>query len=407
MKIKVVFFLQKTTLLFLFASLLLVSASCKEEQAERRGAVHALYITWEGNPSTTATICWFEKSEASPNVLVRAQGTTEWLPFKAHGQQLPYSTMHYYQAQLKKLKPETTYEFRINSYQRTYHFTTMPAALTSELKFIVGGDLSVSSTTRTMNRIAGERKPDFVVWGGDLAYEDGNLEKSDLFVEFWRDWYNQSTIQNRIIPVISAIGNHEVVKHYGGTVENAPFFYMFFPHEGNSGYRVVDFGNYLSILLLDTDHTNPIAGRQTRWLENTLRERKTKPHLIPVYHVPAFPSHRFYNTSQSVSVRENWLPLFDEYQIPIAFEHHDHTFKRTVPIKNEQENPSGTVYLGDGAWGVPVRNVFNPATTWYLEKASSTHHFFEVTLTPTNIDVKAINAQNSIFDEVSRPARIK
>lgn len=76
------------------------------------------------------------------------------------------------------------------------------------------------------------------------------------------------------------------------------------------------------------------------------------PHVFPVYHVPAFPSVRSFSNQTSAAIRRNWVPLFERFGIKVAFEHHDHAYKRTVPIREEAIDPErGIVYFGDGAWG--------------------------------------------------------
>ena len=34
-----------------------------------------------------------------------------------------------------------------------------------------------------------------------------------------------------------------------------------------------------------------------------------------------------------------------------VLEHHDHTFKRTHPLKDGMKDKYGVPYLGDGSWG--------------------------------------------------------
>ena len=43
------------------------------------------------------------------------------------------------------------------------------------------------------------------------------------------------------------------------------------------------------------------------------------------------------------------MPLFDNYHLTAAFEHHDHAFKRTHLLRANQTDPGGTLYLGDGS----------------------------------------------------------
>ena len=93
--------------------------------------------------------------------------------------------------------------------------------------------------------------------------------------------------------MVVCIGNHEVNGGYGKPRKDAPFYFAL--HDGlyaERSYATLDFGDYLSLVLLDTGHVAPIDGEQTDWLDKTLAERTDRPHLIAVNHVPAYPSYR-------------------------------------------------------------------------------------------------------------------
>src|SRR5947209_19487683 len=85
----------------------------------------------------------------------------------------------------------------------------------------------------------------------------------------------------------------EVDGGYKQPRDKAPFFYALsaglYPE---TGYATLDFGDYLSLVLLDTGHTSAIAGAQASWLERTLHARRDHPNVFVVNHVPAYPSFR-------------------------------------------------------------------------------------------------------------------
>ena len=120
-------------------------------------------------------------------------------------------------------------------------------------------------------------------------------------------------------------------------------------------YATLDFGDYLSLVLLDTGHVSKIAGEQTVWLDKVLAERTERPHLIVANHVPAYPSHREYDSENKkgggAGNRKHWSPLFEKHNVDFVLEHHEHTFKRSFPMKGGLVDKNGLVYLGDGSWG--------------------------------------------------------
>jgi hypothetical protein len=324
---------------------------------------------------------------------------------------------HYrHRVQLTGLKPGTDYRFRAEGETKDLGFRTMPERLTRPVRFAQGGDTRHQKDwLEATNTVAMRYDPDFVVWGGDFAYADG-LERN---IHLWEEWFeaNNTTLigeGGRVVPIIGAIGNHEVVGGYYSNSRNtgfrptdgwreriAPYFYQFFAFPGQPGYGALDFGDYLSIIVLDTGHTNPIAGPQTEWLERALVERKGRPHVFPVYHVPAYPSQRSYHGHPTAEVREHWVPVFERHGVEVAFEHHDHTYKRTHPIRGGKVSPDGIVYFGDGAWGVAVRPG-GSREEWYIDRFAAERHAIIVTLEGTRRHFLVVDAAGRIIDEYPR-----
>jgi acid phosphatase type 7 len=228
------------------------------------------------------------------------------------------------------------------------------------------------------------------------------------------------TPEGRVIPVLAAIGNHEIAGSYHHRIDGysqdddtrariAPFFFALFASPGQPGYGAIDFGDYMSVLLLDTDHANPIEGDQTAWLEETLRERRNVPHLFPLYPVPAYPSVRSFDGGTSARVREHWVPLFERYGVRVAFENHDHAYKRTVALRGREPHPDGIVFLGDGAWGVGVREI---GRDWpegerppYLARGESVRHFILGEIEGTARRFVMVDEEGVVFDEYPDGAR--
>lgn len=144
-----------------------------------------------------------------------------------------------------------------------------------------------------------------------------------------------------------------------------------------------------------------MAGEQTHWLYHALENRAQIPNKFAIYHVPAYPSIRDFNNRYSTAVRNNWVPIFEEFGLTGAFEHHDHAYKRTFPLRKGEKKRHGVVYIGDGAWGVekPRKRRFFSKEPWYLAKSKSIRHFILVTLEPQERTYQAIDYQGNIFDE--------
>jgi hypothetical protein len=341
---------------------------------------NTLFLTWQHDPTTTMTVQWVgtigETSDTTIAYAPLAGGPRRSQPTTVK----PYAQtdLKVFRAELTGLAPGTTYEFRIGKESPAYRFQTMPAKATNAIHFISGGDCGYNEHTVANNIQAARQDPQFAIVGGDLGYDNGRSVAISL--AFLRN-YSQHMIgrDGRLIPMITCIGNHEVDGGYNQPRGKAPFFYALF--DGlfpEVGYAKLDFGDYLSLVLLDTGHTSPIGGAQADWLETTLKARADHPHVMVVNHVPAYPSYRRFDASDGkegtgVGNRKHWVPLFEKYRVPVVLEHHDHTFKRTKPLLNGLAHNNGVLYLGDGSWG-RLRTPRSPEQLPYLATSSRDYH---------------------------------
>jgi hypothetical protein len=338
---------------------------------------NSLFLTWQRDPTTTMTVQWIaaagETSDTSVSYSpVKVDTVGRWPSQATTAKPYPMTDLKVFRAELTGLSPGTDYQFRIGKDSPVYRFRTMPAKATDTIHFISGGDCGVNTHAVANNVSAARQDPMFALIGGDLGYDNGvSVETSLAFIRN----YSRHMIgrDGRLIPLVTCIGNHEVAGGYGQPRAKAPFFYALF--DGlypETGYASLDFGDYLSLVLLDTGHTSKIAGDQADWLEKTLKARADHPNTLVVNHVPSYPSYRPSDSTGSGS-RQHWVPLFEKYRVPVVLEHHDHTFKRTKPLLNGLVNDNGVLYLGDGSWG-RLRTPHTPEQLSYLAKSSRDYH---------------------------------
>ncbi len=371
----------------------------------------AVYLTWQRDPTTTMTVNWFNTSASLNTARYRLPGAPSWSTLTAATQPFPHTRRSIHRAEITGLSPDTAYEFQVDGYEETFRFRTMPAALTRPVKFGVGGDVDVGSTADAMTAAIAARDPDFLVVGGDHAYEDARADYSWRWERYMESFFrNARSPDGRMIPLVVTIGNHEV--RYGWSYNHpdfdntaawrdryAPYYFRTFPFPGPATpYGALDFGRYLSLVLGDTEHASPtIAGNdpQTAWLSAALNARRDVTHLIPVYHVTAYPSNRAFSDAGTQRIRQHWVPLFEQAGVKLAFEHHDHTYKATKPLLTGAENSGGIVFLGDGLWGIAPR--VPDTSRWYLQTASQQHHVNLVTITATGRTVQSVGADGQLF----------
>lgn len=406
---------------------MLLVFSCSLLQSSDPDLPDRFLLSWQTDPSTSMTIDWHPQDDAlsdqeqEPSRLLYRQGSSGRFSAKrAEVVPVPYSDRWFYRVELASLQPDTDYEFRFAGFERTLRFRTMPDGPGRPLRFVLGGDLMhrsewMRNTALSVMEIAGEEL-DFVVVGGDLAYADGNPEKLDRWFTYLSVWASvMITPSGRVIPHVAAIGNHEVKRGFAHlysaaersqpdyATREAPFYSTFVPFPGKRGYGMLDIGRYLSLFILDSGHLYTVQGAQTEWLAAQLDARTDVTHRIPVYHVPAWPSNRGFNGTVERAVRTHWVPLFEQHGVKVAFEHHDHTYKRTHPLfEGAVDAERGIVYVGDGAWGVSTREPRRDEQgnlPWYLARAEPLRHFILVDLDGPDLQLRMYTEDGVLLDE--------
>ncbi len=350
-----------------------------------------LFLTWQRDPTTTMTVQWIGPATSPGTVRYVTRSGTDWRGVPTTTRPFPKTNLKVHRAELTDLTPGTEYLLQVGTTATVSRFRTMPARATDTFTFVSGGDSGVNAHAVANNILAAKQEPYFALIAGDLGYDNGTSPKTAI--EFVRN-YSKHMIdpKGRLIPLVTCLGNHEVRGGYKAKRQDATFFMPLF--DGlyrDTTYANLDFGDYLSLVLLDTGHVSPIGGAQTDWLANALREREERPHLFVANHVPAYPSVRPAKiNAPGVSLldllkipasagtgadnRKFWCPLFERHGVDVVLEHHDHAFKRTHPLKGGLRDRYGVPYLGDGSWGM-LRTPSTPEQRPYLATVSKAYHF--------------------------------
>lgn len=419
-----------------------------------------VYLTWAHDPTSTITVQWISLHNRAGILFYRPLGQEPWELKRAESvHYLPGShNLFVHWNTIKGLEPGTTYEFFVLEEQNVRSFSTMPQEANDTIRIAFAGDSRrFTFWFEELTQTIGEFNPHLLVGKGDYVACEGivSTENTDKWLYFLRALEANLVNENgHMIPFILAMGNHEVDTGFQYNQPNEPEEAEYMWHlfasprllePEDNFYGALEVSNYLQILFLDSIHTAPIGGDQTEWLRATIDDTKT--HIIPVYHSAVFPSSKPFNSQWKVEIRELWLPLFHENNVRVVMEACDHTYKRTVPIAFSRELPAGTenyirletgylfekesgmIFFGDGGWGVPIRDIYNPETTWYLARAiganikrgiatqegvfirrhpndgresteiENAYHFLLVEIKDESTIVKSINYKGYIFDE--------
>jgi hypothetical protein len=372
------------------------------------------YLTYSGDPETSIDINLVVERRV-PKVMVyldtqsrdgKREAYAQQIQAKYHQTLLELNEENcVYVVQLTDLTPDTVYYFVAGDekygYTEERSFRTLPGG-DAPIRFASGGDMGTGTTARKLLELTGEQDPHFAVVGGDLAYANGNFAEARDWTTWFKNWDKYCvTPDGHMVPMVMGIGNHEVNDFVSDDDRlRSPFYTSFFGRQADDIYYVRKFGDNMVFLMLDSGHLNPHHGEQTDWLKQQLETHRDVPYRFATYHIPLYPAHRDYEGAGSKAGRKNWGPLFDEYGLTIGFENHDHVLKRTKPIKGNEVASEGTIYVGDGTYGVSPRDI-DKEPRWYNEVEGSIAHFWLVDVATDSVKLKAISAAGKVVDSFS------
>ncbi|EGG17756.1 hypothetical protein DFA_08755 [Cavenderia fasciculata] len=372
-------------------------------------------------PSTPSTCRYDEVSRVNSTTMYANQSTGDSYSMPLEVER------HVHWVHVTGLEPDTIYYFSCGSddhgWSSERSFKTAPLDPTSSFRFVVGGDVDITDEATGIARVAAAQDPLFAMIGGDLAYDRAQYACYRVLDKWLDNWQRiMITPSGQSIAMVASIGNHEAIGDYDASKSRVPFFLRYFPQflqsqdpgpdnvDDRQPYNAVTIGgtNGTVIFNLDSGHTSHSMSGQADWMKQRLDTDFINSQLrFSIYHVPMYPTIRTYDNPKSSDVRSAWLSIFDQYRFNIAFENHDHAYKRTHPLYNDQVvtnssiSNTSTTYMGDGAWGVHLRSL--PSTRWYQQITKSVNYILRVDIDPTNtsnrISFRALDENSEIFDQ--------
>jgi hypothetical protein len=268
-----------------------------------------------------------------------------------------------------------------------------PAGITLPVPLFVNDNLgspAAGDTTLGVERL----RPLFHLFNGDLCY--ANLAEDR--VRTWWDFWANNTRSTRNRPWMPSPGNHE------NELGNGPIGYQayqtYFSLPEASGQTDVTRGLWyaftagsvrvISIANDDVAYQNGgdsyvrgySSGAQKAWLEQELaatRQNRDIDWVVVCMHQVAISTVDKFNGAD-LGIREEWVPLFDKYNVDLVVCGHEHHYERSHPIRGQEENrtltpkpvslqtdvidtSNGTVHMliGGGGTSLPSNELFfNP-----------------------------------------------
>ncbi len=214
------------------------------------------------------------------------------------------------------------------------------------------GSPAAGDTTLGVERV----RPMFHLFNGDLCYANLATDR----VRTWWDFWSNNTRSARNRPWMPSPGNHE------NELGNGPIGYRayqtYFSLPAASGQTSVTRGLWyaftagslrvISIANDDVTYQDSgnsyvrgySAGAQKTWLKSELaaaRSDRRIDWIVICMHQVAISTADMFNGAD-LGVRQEWLPLFDEYGVDLVVCGHEHHYERSHPIRGRQANATLT-----------------------------------------------------------------
>jgi hypothetical protein len=360
------------------------------------GTPEQIHLTWGESPTTGVVVSWASPGQAArPRVRVGQRVIPAELRHYTDG--ISGETVWTYHARVGGLRPGATYAYLVTADNDgnaadpfSAIFRTAPQGR-APFRFTSFGDLATPNADWVLSygqsayavEAVESFQPLFHLLNGDLCYANLNPTEQP---EVWRDFgnNNQASAANR--PWMPCPGNHEVEFGNGpqGLTSYLTRYMLPDNHVPSFAGRWYSFriGSVLFVSLDADDVTyqdaaafvagpaalTPVAstghppiepgtsfyirgysdGAQTAWLEQTLAEGRADESvdwIIVQMHQCAASSSMTGNGSD-LGIREEWLPLFDRYQVDLVVCGHDHDYERSFPVRGADAGVGHEVATG-------------------------------------------------------------
>jgi predicted MPP superfamily phosphohydrolase len=248
--------------------------------------------------------------------------------------------------------------------------------------FVAFGDSGTgSSEQKQLATLMEGYNPNFIIHTGDLAYPVGSFEniKSNVL-----DIYSKLFAKSVFYP---SLGNHDYM------TESGKPFVETFDLPGNERYYSFEIGKALFIALDSNKPLDENPNQMITWLEKLLSKSQSRFKVV-YFHHPPYSSGAIHGSDQRV--QEKLVPIFEKYKVDLVLSGHEHNYQRTCKILSGSCDEKGIQYIVTGGGGAPLYSLGKEQ--WFTKVQKSLHHFIFGQLSNCQIDLKAIDINNEVFD---------
>lgn len=365
-----------------------ISVSMGEDPATSRG------FTWHSKINVDASVVEIVKKKDFLDFnnanAIRVNGTSNMLHTWDIG------TVRVHKAVVQGLEPGTEYVYRVGN--GSDKVSEQGAFKTAELdgtrtKFLFFGDSQSEDQAGfklwgNIVRKAVTDQPDY-----DFILQAGDMVENGFKEDEWNMWFK--AVQDTFLKttVVSVVGNHEVT----GTRKNDDFLAHF--NNPQNGINSLKGSNYsfdyhnAHIAVLNSEYD---FEEQKEWLRRDLAATDKTWKIVTFHRGP------YGSKNNEKRIREAWTSAFDELNVDVALNGHDHVYLRTYPLRGGKPvgEGEGTTYIVAGSSGPKFYEVV-PQDWQYKIDGTKAQIYVAVEVVGNEMKFLVKNINDVVIDEFS------
>jgi 3',5'-cyclic AMP phosphodiesterase CpdA len=214
-----------------------------------------------------------------------------------------------------------------------------------------------------------------------LVFHTGDLGEDGLDSAQWVTFNEIVSDLVKITQFYPALGNHE---------NNSPLYFDNFDlpnNPNNERWYSVEVNN-LHFIILDSNLDCSIGSEQYLWVENDLQNiNENVKFVITIFHHPPFSTGP--HTEDEKGLRQNIVPLFEQYGVDIVFNGHDHDYERSLY--------NNIYYIVTGGGGAPLYD--QARTSPYSQLFIKAYHFCKLSLINDQLIIEVYDIDSNLIDK--------
>ncbi len=379
-------------------------------------------LTFSGDPATSFAVTWRTDTTVTIAYAEIAKATSAphfWRTSTRHtAESETMDARHIANAQIvarfhsitfESLEPNTLYAYRVGDGEVWSEWIQYRTASSEAepFSFLYVGDTQnqIMELWSRLIREGYRNEPDarFIIHAGDLvnrAHKDSE----------WHEWFEAGGWIHSMLPAMPVPGNHEYNEYNPGEEDEHISYqwrYQFtLPENGPEGLEEsVYYVDYQGVRIVGLN-SSVDRDRQAEWLDKVLADNPNT-WTVLTFHHPVFSASHGRNNE---TLREQWKPVIDKYNVDLVLQGHDHTYARGNTLPAEAENQlsglntkdaTGTVYVVSVSGGKMYSLKPEAWENFEADRkraAENTQLFQQITVSGDTLTYKSFTATRELYD---------